>query len=175
MTVFQGNIVQPHRIIAGRGAVFGSVPLSERFWAKVKKTKSCWNWIGSVSRGRGQINIGGKIRFASRVSWTIHEGRIPRGKKVLHRCDNPLCVRPSHLFLGSHYENMMDMQRKGRKAILSFEDRSAVQRRPEIRQARSRTMSATRWITNSVKSRRIHRDDGLPRGWRYGRKKYKRK
>lgn len=93
------------------------VPLPDRFWTKVRKTESCWIWVGSKSRkGYGRI---GTEKFASaklahRVSWEIHRGEIPTGALVLHHCDNPSCVRPDHLFLGSGADNNADMARKGR-------------------------------------------------------------
>jgi HNH endonuclease len=167
MTVFQENIAQPHTTVPGRGAEFGSVPLTIRFWAKVEKTTTCWNWIGSTNRG--QINIDGKPEFASRVSWRMHKGPIPRGKKILHRCDNPLCIRPSHLFLGTQRINMHDMQEKGRKVILSFDELSAIQRRPEVRQSKSLLFRELRWITNGRRRQRINKSSPLPKGWRFGR------
>lgn len=114
MTVEQGFIKQPHHNVAGRGAVFGAVPLEVRFWAKVVKTSSCWLWKGATNRGRGAININGKPRFASLVSWEMACGPIPDGMKVCHKCDNPLCVRPDHLFLGTQKDNIHDAINKGR-------------------------------------------------------------
>lgn len=114
MSVEQGFIIQPHITVPSRGATFGSVPLKERFWAKVIKTDSCWNWMGSINRGRGQININGKPRFASVVSWEMEYGKIPNGQCVCHKCDNPLCVRPNHLFLGTQRDNIYDAISKGR-------------------------------------------------------------
>ncbi len=165
----QGNICQPHRNVPGRGAEFDNVPLPIRFWAKVKKTKTCWIWCGSCNRGRGQINIDGKPKFASRVSWEMHNGPIPLGIKVLHKCDNPLCIRPSHLFLGTQTDNMRDCINKGRKALLTFEERSSVQRRPELRKSKSLVMSQTMWITNGKVRRRIKNDERIPYGWQRGR------
>ena len=101
-------------------------PLEERFWEKVEKGKEneCWEWQGARSVGYGTIGSGGKngnILKAHRVSWEIHNGKIPKGSHygttcILHRCDNPPCVNPNHLFLGTHKENMNDRDKKGRAA-----------------------------------------------------------
>lgn len=86
----------------------------ERFWAKVKKTDSCWLWIGGCKRtGYGRLNKKGKKPKidAHRASWIIHKGPIPEGVYVLHDCpngDNPACVNPDHLWLGTHEQNMHD-------------------------------------------------------------------
>ena len=92
------------------------------FWLNVRRSKKfrrdgpCWEWVGStVNKGYGHLTRGGKQVLAPRYSWLIVNGVIPKGKWVLHKCDNPACVRPSHLFLGDHAENMRDMRRKGRK------------------------------------------------------------
>lgn len=117
MTVLQGFIQQPHINIPGRGATFGTVPLAERFWAKVKIADGCWEWRGSLNRGRGVIAIDGQPQFAARVSWEMHNGPIPRSLKVCHHCDNPKCVRPEHLFLGTQRDNIQDARAKGRLKI----------------------------------------------------------
>lgn len=91
-------------------------PLEQRFWAKVQKTKDCWKWTGVKAKGYGMIRPGGmqnKIA-ASRVSWMIHFGTIPEGMHVLHKCDNPECTNPEHLFLGTHADNMRDKETKNR-------------------------------------------------------------
>ncbi|MFU7131557.1 HNH endonuclease [Pseudomonas aeruginosa] len=91
--------------------------LSERFWEKVQKTDSCWLWTGYRNgTGYGEISRGGRegAMLAHRASYEINCGPIDNGLHVLHRCDNPRCVRPDHLFLGTHLENMQDMVRKGR-------------------------------------------------------------
>lgn len=91
------------------------LPPAVRFWAKVEKTDDCWLWRGSVgSNGYGQLRVGARMVTASRLAWELTNGPIPDGLWVLHRCDTPLCVRPEHLFLGTHLDNMHDMRHKGR-------------------------------------------------------------
>ena len=89
--------------------------LKDRLLANIEKTPSCWIWLGSLdNHGYGRMNVGGKPTMTHRVSWEVHKGPIPPGANVLHRCDNPRCVRPRHLFLGDHAANMADKMAKGR-------------------------------------------------------------
>lgn len=91
--------------------------LAERFWAKVKKTNGCWEWTAARNRaGYGVIDRGrgGGSALAHRVSWELHRGRIIKGMSVCHVCDNARCVRPSHLFMGTQRDNILDARRKGR-------------------------------------------------------------
>jgi hypothetical protein len=91
-----------------------------RFWAKVDKTGDCWLWTARLSRdGYGQFRTGGvgtPNARAHRVAWALAYGAIPEGLLVLHRCDNPRCVRPEHLFLGTSADNVADRNAKGRQA-----------------------------------------------------------
>ena len=96
-------------------------PLAERFWPKVdvRGPDECWPWRATQWRGYGKIGIGGATGTdvrAHRVSWEIHNGPIPAGMLVCHRCDAPSCVNPAHLFLGTQRDNMADMLAKGRHA-----------------------------------------------------------
>ena len=94
--------------------------LEERFWSKVNKTAYCWLWTASIrnEKGYGQFRYNHKIQSAHRVSWQFHYGPIPEGIKVLHHCDNPPCVNPTHLFLGTHQDNVNDMMSKNRNGFI---------------------------------------------------------
>ena len=87
-----------------------------RFWDRVCIGDACWEWHGGVrnAQGYGGFNWNGKKQMAHRVAWQLWVGPIPEGMSVLHRCDNRLCVRPDHLFLGTHLDNMRDAVAKQR-------------------------------------------------------------
>lgn len=94
-----------------------SQPPVVRFWHNVPIAgiDECWAWQGSKNPdGYGKMEINCSSVRAHRFSWEIHNGPIPKGLHVLHRCDNPSCVNPHHLFLGTHSDNMKDMVAKGR-------------------------------------------------------------
>jgi len=91
--------------------------IEERFWAMVRKSDGCWAWTGSLNgKGYGQIATkrGSRPLLSHRLSWEIHFGPISNGMCVCHKCDNPSCVRPDHLFLGTITDNDKDRDEKGR-------------------------------------------------------------
>ena len=89
------------------------------FWSRVNKTNTCWLWTGAKRwDGYGRFNLlqNGTRRqmTAHRLSWEWAHGDIPKDLHVLHHCDTPACVNPTHLYLGDHLANMRDCARKGR-------------------------------------------------------------
>ena len=86
-----------------------------RFWSKVKKTQDCWIWTASrTDRGYGSFGLDGKVRRAHRVAYELAVGPIPDGMSILHACDNPPCVNPAHLRVGTQVQNMADELVRGR-------------------------------------------------------------
>ena len=93
--------------------------IEERFWEKVDigNTGECWEWQGcKLPAGYGKLGRKYETVYAHRISWTLNHGNIPNGICVLHKCDNPSCVNPEHLFLGTLDDNNKDMTRKRRQA-----------------------------------------------------------
>lgn len=95
--------------------------LYDRFMSKVDRQHEskggCWIWTGCTGKfNYGAIWNDGETHRAHRISWSMFRSTIPSDRFVCHKCDNTLCVRPSHLFLGTHYDNMEDMTKKSRQA-----------------------------------------------------------
>lgn len=89
--------------------------ITKRFWAKVDKRGDCWLWTASKRRlGYGQFRMRFRLYLAHQASYILTYGVIPDGLMVCHRCDNPPCVNPDHLFLGTQSDNMQDMVAKKR-------------------------------------------------------------
>jgi hypothetical protein len=91
--------------------------IEDRFWKKVKKgsPNECWEWSGSKNGdGYGRFSYGKITQYAHRVVWILKYNKIPKNIQVLHHCNNPSCVNPIHLFLGTQKDNMNDRDKKGR-------------------------------------------------------------
>lgn len=87
------------------------------FWDKVDKSGECWEWIGNkLESGYGRIGYKRKRILAHRFAWELVNGQIPNSLLVCHSCDNPGCVKPNHLFIGTQTDNMRDMMKKNRHA-----------------------------------------------------------
>lgn len=114
--------------------------MQDRFWEKVDKGDGCWEWNATLSKdgGYGMFYISAKRHTvkAHRVSWELANGAIPKGQLVCHRCDNPKCVRPDHLFLGDYLANNQDMVRKERHGMMKFTHAQVVRLRDLYRKYR---------------------------------------
>jgi hypothetical protein len=88
------------------------------FWSKVHKTTTCWLWTAHTDRdGYGTITANKRQYRAHRYSLIIHGHTVPKTSKVLHTCDNPSCVNPAHLKIGTQQQNIVDRQNKKRQAV----------------------------------------------------------
>jgi len=90
-------------------------PITERFWARVRKTDACWLWTGTTTlAGYGQLRVNGKKIYTHRFVLALFGREVPSGLVVMHSCDVPACVNPDHLSVGTDGDNVRDAVRKGR-------------------------------------------------------------
>ena len=107
-----------------------TMPITERIKRNitVNPITKCWEWNGSKRRGYGRMIVGSRTNgtrrsvSAHRVSYELYHGEIPDGMEVCHTCDNPCCVNPEHLFVGTRQDNVDDRERKGRNITFTGEE-----------------------------------------------------
>lgn len=131
--------------------------ISDRLSFYTNKTDTCWNWTGSNHKSYGKILINGKSHYTHRISYEISVGPIPKGLHVLHRCDNPACINPEHLFLGTPLDNALDRKLKGRNNSESRSgDNHFTKNRPDLI-ARGEKCGSSRLKESEVREiRRLH-------------------
>ena len=125
----------------------------------------CWPWTGAANGRYGTVKSAGRPLLTHRVAWELTHGPIPAGIQVCHKCDNPICVRPTHLFLGTQRDNIADMDRKGRRPKPSPERIAALprgeawrQRHP--RQAQGERVGGSKLTADKVREIRRLRSEG---------------
>lgn len=143
--------------------------LPETFWSKVIKTESCWRWTGARNkRGYGLFNICGKLQSAHRLAWSEIHGAIGAGLYICHKCDNPSCVNPDHLFAGSARENQVDSSLKGRTARQKIDHRQAMQifHFPASNSETGKRFGVSKNTVTKIRTRKtwawIHHNSGVP-------------
>jgi len=141
----------------------------EEFWAKadVRSPSECWEWQRAGGDGYGRVTWLGELRLAHRVAWELIHGPVPNGLCVLHRCDNPPCVNPSHLFPGTKSDNAVDCARKGRHVaqIAPETRRGSRNGRARLRELQVIGIMA-RWL-QGVSQLQVAREFGVTR-WQVG-------
>ncbi len=130
------------------GQPLPSTKLMDKVWDCIEKADGCWRWTGSSDRygyAARRFLIDGKQYTwkIHRLIYTVEIGEIPDGMSVCHSCDNPGCVNPSHLWLGTHTENMKDRDRKSRGVVAPKGERNALSKLTEqqVREMRRRRAS----------------------------------
>jgi hypothetical protein len=128
--------------------------LARRFMTRVRKSAGCWEWLGKPIKGKGygRMVVNGQTVRAHRLSYQLFTGPIPPGLCVLHECDNPICVRPDHLHVGTDLDNVRERCERGRSAS---GDRSGPRLHPEA-MTRGEKHYAARLTAAAV--RRLRRD-----------------
>ena len=138
-----------------------------RFYAKVKKTDTCWLWKGGVAGSYGTFSYEGRAQNAHRVAWQLEHGPIPDGMVVRHICDVKMCVRPDHLCVGTQKDNVADSILRNRRRTRSRRRGSIHQHTPSTYRLRVEVApyadGRRRWVTRTVRGSHADAEDALAR------------
>lgn len=138
--------------------------IMRHFWSKVDTSGDCWTWQRYRCRkGYGIVRIEGQLQKAHRVAWMMTRGPIPDGMQICHHCDNPPCVRPDHLFLGSQSDNSKDMGSKGRHWLQKQPERSLFVRQPTIKPRGTQNRHAKLTDEQVREIRKVHTEKRVSR------------
>lgn len=114
-STYRANLLAHQRIPLEQWRIRAAQFLEKRFFAHIEPRGECWEWCGSRdTSGYGLIQFNHRIHKTHRLMYYLARGDIPAGFWVLHKCDNPPCVKPTHLFLGTGKDNSQDREMKGR-------------------------------------------------------------
>lgn len=134
-----------------------------KFWSNVDKTGDCWTWTAATRSGYGAFGFDGKVQRAHRLAWELTRGPIPDGIIVMHACDNPPCVNPDHLRLGTNQDNSNDATERGRMGKLTTDQ--VVEARLMAKHGAGHPEIAARFGVNRSTISYIVRGDT----WRFGK------
>lgn len=116
----------------------------EKFWkrCRTEDVDACWKWTGAhdprKGKGYGHVRFNRKVERTHRIAWILTHGSIPKNLHVCHRCDNPPCCNPRHLFLGTNLDNVNDKLSKGRQSFLKGElNGEAILTKDQVKEIRS--------------------------------------
>lgn len=160
-------------LVKGKQLQLHGLTLQERLYARRNIVGECWNWTGScIKSGYGQIWVNGKMPLVTRVSWEMHRGPIPDGLFVCHKCDNPKCFNPDHLFLGTAKDNSDDKHKKGRannpaKARFGEQHGMSKLTLDAVREIRSRTSKPIHLAEKFGVSERCIEDVLIRKTWKH--------
>jgi hypothetical protein len=130
-----------------------TTPVHIRFWKWVEKGPGCWLWTGAASHGYGRIRSNGLTIRATVVAWEIGNGApFPKGMWCLHKCDNPMCVRPDHLYPGVPMQNTADMTARGRAKFGANKARGTKHHSAKLTPARVRSIRVRHAAGDSLAS-----------------------
>lgn len=151
----------------------------------LNESTGCWDWHGYTNtQGYARVFTAGKLKRVHRMIYELFVGEIPEGLFVCHHCDNPRCINPEHLFIGTHQDNMNDMRRKGRLvASFGFAGRTHTnetkrkigESNQKLQKGKGNSQYGTCWIYNSElrenkKIPRFELNERVKQGWIRGRK-----